>query len=79
MQEVDEENVIEESTVPETSATSRSMNLLNEKFEEFKRSRDTEPVIASKADQPEIIESNNKNVPLSTCRSLGKLPSRPSF
>ncbi|KAJ8967769.1 hypothetical protein NQ317_018895 [Molorchus minor] len=78
IQEVDEENVVDDS-IPETS-TSKSeleLSILNKKFEEFKRTRDIDILLNNKSDA-EIVDIN-KNVSLTTSRSVGKLPSRPSF
>lgn len=72
-QEVDEENI--EDTIPESVTSKSELNLLNKKFEEFKRSRD---LILSKSDT-ENVDINKNSVPLSVSRSTGRLPSRPSF
>ncbi|CAH1104074.1 unnamed protein product [Psylliodes chrysocephalus] len=78
IQEVDEENVTEE-TIPESSTSKSELSLLiNQKFEEFKKSRDNDFVLS--ALNEEILVNNSKtSVPLTTCRSIGRLPSRPSF
>ncbi|KAJ3631623.1 hypothetical protein MTP99_012742 [Tenebrio molitor] len=72
IQEVDEDNI--EDTVPESTSKSE-LNLLNKKFEEFKRSRD---LMLSKSDT-DNVDINKNSVPLSVSRSTGRLPSRPSF
>ncbi|CAH0561145.1 unnamed protein product [Brassicogethes aeneus] len=72
IQEVDEDNVDDSAPV---ACSSTELNLLNKKFEEFKRNRD---LILSKI-EPDTIDINKNQVPLSTSRSIGRLPSRPSF
>lgn len=72
LQEVDEENI--EDTIPESATSKSELNLLNKKFEEFKRTRD----LILKCDT-ENVDINKKSVPLSVSRSMGRLPSRPSF
>ncbi|XP_018571711.1 uncharacterized protein LOC108911292 isoform X1 [Anoplophora glabripennis] len=76
IQEVDEENVVEEA-IPESSTSKSELSLLNKKFEEFKRTRDIDALLSNKP-EGEIVDIN-KNVPLTTSRSIGRLPSRPSF
>ncbi|KAJ8941644.1 hypothetical protein NQ318_010670 [Aromia moschata] len=76
IQEVDEENVTDEA-IPEASTSKSELNLLNKKFEEFKRTRDIDILLNNKSDG-DIVDIN-KNVPLTTSRSIGRLPSRPSF
>lgn len=75
IQEVDEENVVDE-VIPEASTSKSELNLLNQKFEEFKRTRDID-ILLNKADG-DILDIN-KNVPLTISRSVGRLPSRPSL
>nr|XP_023022076.1 uncharacterized protein LOC111510401 isoform X2 [Leptinotarsa decemlineata] len=76
IQEVDEENVTEE-VIPETTTSKSELSLImNKKFEEFKRTRDIDILSGSKTD--ELLDCS-KNAPLSTSRSIGRLPSRPSF
>ncbi|CAG9859791.1 unnamed protein product [Phyllotreta striolata] len=78
IQEVDEENVADE-TIPESTTSKSELSLLmNQKFEEFKRSRDNDFSVSDFNE--EIIVNNSKaNTPLASCRSIGRLPSRPSF
>ncbi|KAG5888464.1 hypothetical protein JTB14_017695 [Gonioctena quinquepunctata] len=76
IQEVDEENVTEE-VVPETSTSKSELSLIiNKKFEEFKKSRDIDIFSGNKTD--ELLDCT-KNVSISTSRSVGRIPSRPSF
>ncbi|XP_022913507.1 uncharacterized protein [Onthophagus taurus] len=75
IQEVDEDN-LEETSTAQTSSTSRTdLSDLNSKFEEFKRARD---IALSKIDQ-DSMDVNKNPVPLTTSRSMGRLPSRPSL
>ncbi|XP_072383587.1 uncharacterized protein [Diabrotica undecimpunctata] len=81
IQEVDEENVIEE-TIPESSTSKSELSLLiNRKFEEFKKTRDIDFIVSDKIEEISTDSSNNAktSVPITTCRSIGRLPSRPSF
>ncbi|KAJ8967188.1 hypothetical protein NQ314_003017 [Rhamnusium bicolor] len=70
-------NVVEE-VIPEASTSKSELSLLNKKFEEFKRTRDIDVLLSNKSDG-DIVVDLNKNVPLTTSRSIGRLPSRPSF
>ncbi|XP_019881644.1 uncharacterized protein LOC109609427 [Aethina tumida] len=74
IQEVDEDNVDE--SPPATSSSKPELNLLNKKFEEFKRTRD---LMLSKIDSENTTDINKNPLPLTTSRSIGRLPSRPSF
>ncbi|XP_056643377.1 uncharacterized protein LOC130896738 [Diorhabda carinulata] len=84
IQEVDEENVAEE-TIPDSSTSKSELSLImNRKFEEFKKTRDIDFILSDKieeiTDASNQVSSNPKaSVPLKTCRSIGRLPSRPSF
>lgn len=53
------------------------MSVLNSKFEEFKKSRDL--TLNKLIDQTDQVDYNKNPVPLTTSRSTGRLPSRPSL
>nr|CAH7722462.1 unnamed protein product [Callosobruchus chinensis] len=75
IQEVDEENVTEETKEVSSSCKSE-LSLLNEKFEEFKKTRDIDILLNNnKLDE----EPTKTHAASSTSRTIGKLPSRPSF
>ncbi|CAH1159583.1 unnamed protein product [Phaedon cochleariae] len=83
IQEVDEENVTEDA-VPESSTSKSELSLLiNKKFEEFKKNRDIDILLSSQTDDNHSPIGNimtKINAPtLTTSRSIGRLPSRPSF
>ncbi|XP_050498229.1 uncharacterized protein LOC126879218 isoform X2 [Diabrotica virgifera virgifera] len=82
IQEVDEENVTEEA-IPESSTSKSELSLLiNRKFEEFKKTRDIDFIVSDKIDEISTTDSSTNvktSVPITTCRSIGRLPSRPSF
>ncbi|CAH1988439.1 unnamed protein product [Acanthoscelides obtectus] len=73
IQEVDEENVTEESKEVSSSCKSE-LSLMNEKFEEFKRSREIDLLLNNNK-----LEEEPSKTSSSTSRTIGKLPSRPSF
>lgn len=72
--EVDEENV--EDPLPVATTSKSELNLLNKKFEEFKRTRDLDTLLKYEQNDPQT-DINKNPVPLG--RILNKLPSRPSF
>ncbi|XP_018333235.1 uncharacterized protein LOC108742417 isoform X2 [Agrilus planipennis] len=76
IQEVDEENVSEDATAPAPSSSKSELNLLNSKFEEFKKARDI--ILMGKTDG-DSNDGKKNPLPLTTSRSTSKLPSRPSF
>ncbi|KAF5301458.1 hypothetical protein FQA39_LY02187 [Lamprigera yunnana] len=73
IQEVDEDNV--EDAVPKPSSSKSELSLLQNKFEEFKKSRD---LILGK-NEAEFTEISKHSVPLTSSRSTSRLPSRPSL
>ncbi|GJQ77381.1 hypothetical protein Trydic_g20785 [Trypoxylus dichotomus] len=75
IQEVDEENL--EETPPPTTSSRSELSVLNSKFEEFKKSRDL--TLNKTVEQPDQVDYNKNPVPLTTSRSTGRLPSRPSL
>ncbi|XP_060531656.1 uncharacterized protein LOC132705211 isoform X2 [Cylas formicarius] len=78
IQEVDEDNVSDDTVATSSTASTQELHVLNEKFEEFKRTRD---LMFSRLDGTDNNVDNNiqNQAPLQTSRSIGKLPSRPSF
>lgn len=75
LKEVDEENV--EEPLPVATTSKSELNLLNKKFEEFKRSRDLDTFLKCDQNEPQTTDINKNPVPLG--RNQSKLPSRPSF
>ncbi|KAF7278432.1 uncharacterized protein LOC143194388 [Rhynchophorus ferrugineus] len=82
IQEVDEDNVTEETLSASTLATSsQELHILNQRFEEFRRSNN---LFLNKKEENNNSETKPSDsitpTQLTTSKSLGRfLPSRPSF
>lgn len=72
---MDEDNL--EETPPPTTSSRSELSVLNNKFEEFKKSRDL--ALTKTIEHVDQVDYNRNPVPLSTSRSTGRLPSRPSL
>ncbi|XP_017775878.1 PREDICTED: uncharacterized protein LOC108562162 isoform X2 [Nicrophorus vespilloides] len=76
IQEVDEDN-LDDSAVPEPTTSRSELNILNSKFDEFRRSRDL--ILSNKSENEVDVVESKSAVPLSNSRSTGRLPPRPSI